>query len=194
MANYYLTQDDVNNYGHELIDVTQRAALHAVGPALEGLAQQNEELRQRLAVEARRNLDQRVAAAVPNYQAIDRDPRWHRWLLQVDPLSGHPRQLLLNDAIASGSDARIAAFFRGFQQAAGDSPSSASAGAAPGRTRSASSTRGRTYSRDEVAKLYDQHRRGAYAGREAEWAKLEVDIIRAGAEGRIQNPVDIHGK
>jgi hypothetical protein len=28
----------------------------------------------------RRNLDQRVAAAVPNYQEIDRDPRWLQWL------------------------------------------------------------------------------------------------------------------
>ena len=30
----YLTQEDVQNYGNELIDVTQRAALHAIAPQL----------------------------------------------------------------------------------------------------------------------------------------------------------------
>jgi hypothetical protein len=42
--------------------------------------------------------------------------------------------------------------------------------------------------------LYEDHRRGAYVGREAEWARLEVDICRASGEGRVLNPVDVHGK
>jgi hypothetical protein len=88
-----------------------------------------------LAIEARRNLDQRVASAVPNYQEIDRDPRWHRWLLEIDSLTGRPRQQLLNDAIASTDAGRVAAFFRGFQQKAGDTQSPASASAASGRAR-----------------------------------------------------------
>jgi hypothetical protein len=54
----YLTQNDVDNYGHDLINVTQRAALHAVAPHLQNLEQQNSDLRQRLAVEARHRLDQ----------------------------------------------------------------------------------------------------------------------------------------
>ena len=148
-------------------------------------------LRQRLAIEARRNLDQRVAAAVPNYQEIDRDPRWHRWLLGTDAYTGRPRQQLLNDAIALTDAGRIAAFFRGFQQEAGGTQSYASAGSTFGRPRAAN---GPTYSRDQITKLYGQHRRGAYVGREAEWARLEHDIIRAGAEGRVLNPVDIAGK
>jgi hypothetical protein len=91
----WLTQDDVNQYGSELIDVTQRAALHAVAPHLQAIEQQNEELRRRLAIEARRNLDAAVERAIPNYREVDRDPRWHRWLLETDPLSGVPRQQIL---------------------------------------------------------------------------------------------------
>ena len=74
----YLTQDDVQNYGGDLLDVSQRAAMHAVTPHLQALGQQNAELQRRLAIEARKNLDQRVATAVPNYQAIDQNPAWHR--------------------------------------------------------------------------------------------------------------------
>jgi hypothetical protein len=42
--------------------------------------------------------------------------------------------------------------------------------------------------------MYEQHRQGAWAGREAEWQKLEYEIIRAGAEGRIVGGVDVAGK
>ena len=175
----------MNNYGPELINVTQRAALQAVAPHLQNLESQNVALRQRLAVEARHRLDQRVERAVPDYREIDRDPQWHRWLLGVDTLTGRVRQQLLNDAIASGSDARVAAFFRGFQQEAGSTQASA-----PAKARARPSGEP-VYTRDQIQRLYDQHRRDAYHNREAEWARQEADIIAAGREGRIQNPIDI---
>jgi hypothetical protein len=42
---------------------------------LQQIQQDNAQLRQRLAVEARRRLDSQVATAVPNYQQVDQDPR-----------------------------------------------------------------------------------------------------------------------
>ena len=48
----YLTRDDVDNDGPELINVTQRAALQALSPHLTNLQQQNAELQQRLAVDS----------------------------------------------------------------------------------------------------------------------------------------------
>jgi hypothetical protein len=184
MANY-LTQNDVENYGSELVNFAQRAAVHAVGPQLQNLEQQNAELRQRLAKEARHRLDAQVAAAVPEYQTIDRNPRWHRWLLEYDPLSGVVRQRLLDDAIASGSAARVVAFFRGYQQAARASGSQPGTGHAPRRTPSAASDKP-TYTPAQIKQLYEQHRKGAYTGREAEWARIEADIFAAQREGRVQ--------
>jgi hypothetical protein len=52
----------------------RRDGVHAVAPHLQNLEQQNAELRQRLAVEGRHSLDQRVERAVPNYREIDRNP------------------------------------------------------------------------------------------------------------------------
>jgi hypothetical protein len=180
----YLTQDDKNNYGTDLIDVTQRAALHAVAPHLQNLEQQNAELRQRLAIEARARLDSQVERAVPNYREIDRDPRWHRFLLETDPYIGRPRQLLLNDAVASGDVSRVAAFFRGFQQASGTQASRP----ATGGSASVPSQKP-IYTRAQIQQLYRAHQQGAYVGREAEWARQDADIIAAGREGRIRNPV-----
>jgi hypothetical protein len=52
-------------------DFAQRAALHAVGPHLQASEQQNLELQNRLAREARARLDAAVERAVPNYREID---------------------------------------------------------------------------------------------------------------------------
>ena len=67
-----LTPEDLQTWGGDLINLTQRSALHAVSPHLQSLEQQNAELRQRLAQEARHRLDQQVAAAVPDDLEIDR--------------------------------------------------------------------------------------------------------------------------
>jgi hypothetical protein len=190
--NDYLTQQDVNQYGNDLIDLTQRSALHAVAPHLQALEQQNAQLQQRLAREARRNLDQEVERLVPDYRTIDRDPRWHRFLLGIDPFTGQPFQVLLNVAIVDGDANRVATIFRAFMNQAGDTQQSqpTQRGQAPGRRSS-----GRpVYSRDDIKRLYRQKQQGAWVGREAEFQKLEYEIIRAGAEGRILNPQDVAGK
>ena len=169
----YLTQDDVDNYGPELIKVTQRAALQAVTPHLANLEQQNARLQQRLAVESRRRLDDQVARAVPNYREIDRNPAWHRWLLGINSLTGQVRQTLLNSAIASGDVNRVSAFFRGFEREAGSTQAPA---AAQARTASQRVSNKPTYTRDQISKIYRRRQQGAYAN-EAEWNRLEADIV-----------------
>jgi hypothetical protein len=176
----YLTQNDVENYDPELVDFAQRAAVQAVAPHLQNLEAQNNDLRQRLAREARHRLDQQVAAAVPNFREIDQNPYWHRYLLEYDPLSGVVRQKLLNDAIASGDANRVIAFFRGFQQEA------AQASPSPHRSRHTAAPSKPVYTRAQIQQLYEAHRKGAYAGREAEWNRIENDIFAAQREGRVQ--------
>jgi hypothetical protein len=178
MTTMYLTQDDVQNYGTDLLDVAQRSALHVIAPHLAHMEQQNADLQRRLAVEARRNLDRAVERAIPNYREVDRDPRWHRWLLGIDTFTGQPRQALLNIAIADNSAARVAAMFKGFMQEAGDTPASD-----PRQSRRSGKP---VYTRETIGQIYEAHRKGAYAGRDAEWQRQEADIFAAQREGRVQ--------
>src|SRR5262245_23356489 len=106
MANY-LTQRDVDDYGHEVLDLAQRAAMHAMTPELQRIDHQNAELRQQIAEDRRRGLYQTLDAQMPNWKEIDNDPGWRQWLLFSDPLNGRPRQALLNDAIAKNNAARV---------------------------------------------------------------------------------------
>jgi hypothetical protein len=133
MANY-LTQADVQDYGIDMVHFAQRAAADALAPQIQALDRQNQELQVRLAREARARMDMRVEQAVPNFRDIDRDPNWHRYLLEVDTLSGRVRQILLDDAIASGDANRVIAFFRGFLRESGGAGHAPSA--AYGQTRS----------------------------------------------------------
>jgi hypothetical protein len=185
----YLTRDDEYNYGKELLDVAQRAAMHTVAPHLQALQQQNAVLERKLSKEQRHRLDEQVEKLVPDFREIDRNPRWHKWLLGIDSLTGRPRQMLLNEAVAQHNAPRVREFFERFRRADSRPSPTHSAplhhGGLPGRP---------TYTRRQVAQLYDGHRRGAYAGREAEWNRIEADIIAASREGRILGGVDVHGK
>jgi hypothetical protein len=185
MPQDYLTQADVQNYGPELVDFAQRAAVHAVAPQLQHLGQQSAELMQRLARETRARLDREVEAAIPNYQEIDNDPRWHQWLRGVDPLNGRIRQELLNDAIAAGSSTRVVAFFRGFQREVGQTSPPFDWGPGQVLERTRPRPQGPVYTRDQIKHFYELHRKGKFIGREDEWNRLEWEIIRAGREGRI---------
>jgi hypothetical protein len=195
MAQDYLTQADVHNYGPELVDFAQRAAVHATAPQLAQLGAQSQELMQRLMRESRARLDREVAAAVPNYQEIDNDPRWHQWLRQVDPYNGRIRQELLNDAIAAGSATRVVAFFRGFLREHG-SQTTPVFDWGPGQVleRRRPRPQGTVYTRDQVKHFYELHRKGKFIGREDEWNRLEWEIIRAGREGRILGGLAPQGK
>jgi hypothetical protein len=85
---------------------------------------------------------------------------------------------LLNQAIADNATNRVIRFFQQFQN------QSASQAAYYG----ASSSGKPTYTRAQIAQIYAAHRKGTYAGREAEWARIDADIIRAAAEGRVLGP------
>jgi hypothetical protein len=100
--------------------------------------------------------------------------------LEFDPLSGCVRQQLLNDAIANGDAGRVVAFFKGFQREAGQASS-------PQRCHNTATPSKPTYTRAQIGALYEQHRKGAYRGREAEWTRIENDIFSAQREGRVQD-------
>jgi len=206
----YLTDRDVQNYGTDLIDFTQRAAIQAVQPRLQYLQGENEDLRQQLQRETRVRLDMLVESEMPNYREIDSNPRWHQWLRLPEPYSGRIRQELLNDAIAAASAPRVLSFFKGFlaeEQALGHSqpvPASQPAApprepavslaslAAPGRARPAGGgdtslpTEKPFYTRAQIKQNYRDHQQGRWIGREADWDRLERDMIAAPLEGRVR--------
>ena len=185
----YLTQDDVTNFGHEIIDLIQRGSRQAMAPVLDRLEERDEQLREGLQRATKTAIDHALDTAVPNWREVNQDPRWFQWLNSPEPYSGYRRQDLLNDATAKGDAGRVIVIFKGFIAAAGGqpAPSSRPASVLPA-SYPAQSSRGRIYSREDITRMAALHRRKAIS--DEEYARWENEFIRAANEGRVKGALD----
>jgi len=210
-AERLITDKDVEEYG-DSIDVMRRAAREEVlgqRAEIEALRRQLTQLQTSVvpkvesvvhqqAVSAEQVFWNELTAVVPEWRDINADQGFHSWLLEVDPLSGMPRQSFLADAQNRLDARRVAGFFRMWQSMNGNSAAQQTRSTAatqlekqlaPGRSRASSSTptgtEAKGYTRAEVAKFFDDVRKGLYKGREQERDRTERDIFAAQGEGRI---------
>src|SRR5262245_57788459 len=142
----YLTRTDVENFGPELLDVAQRAAADVMVPAVDSLQQQNEALRQQLADQAYKNLEQELDQRIPGWREVNQRPDFHRWLRGTHEPSGYSRQALLDDAVTRNDARRASYFFHGFLREQGIQPQSQ----APRRTRTTPTSGTRIYNRSDI--------------------------------------------
>ena len=203
-----ITEEDVKAYGPDLIDVVRRAAVDAVRPELSAVEQEIQKQNQRNSREARQRLYTTITDTIPNWQEINRNPRFLDWLRLRDVYSGAIRQAMLKQAFQGADAPRVIAFFKGFldeEVATGQVPAPTpephaapriaavplATLVAPGAARPAT---GDTqvpvdkpiYTHAQIATFYNDVRRGAYAGRQEVKDRLEHDIFAAQREGRVR--------
>lgn len=140
-----LTEKDIETYGPELVDVIKRAAaemadeivaqrMQEIKPELEQTKNKVAEVAGSVYQNAQERFFGELAKAVPDWQQINTDERWLAWLGEVDPLSGVPRQVYLDNASNKLDHERTANLFKAFKQAAGlDKPEPTPAPAAPAK-------------------------------------------------------------
>jgi hypothetical protein len=206
-----ITDKDMEEYG-DSIDVMRRAAREEVlgqRAEIEALRRQLTQLQTSVvpkvesvahqqAVSAEQVFWNDLTAAVPDWRDINADQDFHSWLLEVDPVSGMPRQSFLADAQNRLDSRRVAGFFKMWQSLNGNSVAQQTRTTAatqlerqlsPGRSRASSgasaASDAKVYTRTDVAKFFDDVRRGLYRGREQERDRMERDIFAAQSEGRI---------
>jgi hypothetical protein len=205
-----LTPQDRETYGDDLIDVVKRAAVEAVLPKLTELDQRTNQTNQHVRQEKQASLYEALSSQLPNWNEINTSDRFLAWLRLRDVYSGEVRHKMLREAFQAANAPRVLAFFKGFlaeEAATGNvsvpqqqpQPQAAPRQAAvdigtltaPGRARPAT---GDTqvpvdkpiYTRSQIAGFYTQVRQGAFAGRDAEKARIEADIFAAQREGRVR--------
>lgn len=208
-----ITQEDREGYGDELIDLARRAAREALTPELEQLRRENAQLTARVQNTGKRELFATLDGAVPNWRQVNKMPAFLHWLRLPNVYTGQVRQQMLKAAVDGADAPKAIALFRDFiaeatatgamPQAQQDEPAAPSEQpprtpavhleqlAAPGRPRPAAGdtqvpSEKPIYSRAQIAKFYDDKRRGLYAGREAEANQIEADLIAAQSQGRIR--------
>lgn len=203
-----ITPKDVEAYGEDLVDLARRAAVDALSPEIEAIKARNQLLEQQLGNTTSRTVHQTLDATIPNWREINASTEFKAWCALRDIYSGQVRGRMLNAAFRNGEATRVIAFFRGFlsEAATGNPPDPQPQPAptpprqaaiplvnlaAPGRDQPApgnSQPAGEKpiYRRADVAKFYDDVRKGVYEGRKADKDAFEQSIFAAQREGRVK--------
>ena len=211
-----LSDEEVEAFGPELVDVIRRAARAEaqvlVAQGMGGVTQRVDQLGADADAQKLQSMIDFMAGHIPNFVELNSSPELLAWLALPDPISGANRQQLLTHAWERRLPSRVLAIFNSYLATlppAGSQPPAAPAAApvphvqppsariplvslaAPGRAATAAPTVGGpaeqkpTYTTAQIAQFYNDSRRGAYRGREAEKDAIERDFFQAQLEGRV---------
>lgn len=137
---------------------------------------------------------------VPNWKAVNDEPRFMAWLNQVDPSTNRLRLDRVKRAEAMRQGLLVVEIFRAFLEGREiGAPKAVEPAPRPkgldvlvdpgnggGDAPAAADGAKRNWSRREIKAHYDEKTRGDWRGREDEWRKIEIDINAAYREGRIR--------
>jgi hypothetical protein len=212
-----LTEQEVQDYGEDFVDVVRRVSVGVAAPLqaeIQHLRAQLGTVQQETGNSFLTRMNATISGLIPNWQEINRHPRFMHWVQLPDVFSGAIRQQLMQAAWDNGDAMRVAAFFQAFlaEEAAVDPARSMTPGmsvqptplqngasvplgtrlsldnlAAPGRAHSGAQmpTEKRVYSAQDISRFYTEVAAGKWRARDAERAAIDADIIAAQHEGRI---------
>lgn len=199
-----VTDEDVQNFGEDLIEVQRKVAREVAAEfeeKLEALKSENVELRNLLGTTDSRvsetSFEARLHRLVPDFQQLDSDPRWIAWLDEVDPVLRGPRRTIALQAYQSGDAEAVAYYVDLFKQTiepaaepAKEQPQTKELERQIQPTRNASnatptSQKGKTYTTADIQRMFQKAAKLGSSGRVEEAKKLEAEIDAAYMQRRV---------
>lgn len=210
-----VTQQEESEFGPEMLDVMGRRAKEIVSPELEEMRLMLKGLEQKLTGttteikrSARQDMLTTLDASMPEWRQVNNLPEFKTWLALPDPYFGVTRHSALLSAFEKNDTSRVLNFFKGFVselavtapdetlpvvvEPAAPQPAKTALEslAAPGRARTPAQTHApaekQIITTADINAFYAAKARGAYNGREAEFAALEHELFKAQREGRVR--------
>lgn len=184
--------EEVETFGSELIDVVRRAAREEQAEKDSEIAELRAMVEQ-LSNKTTKNVEvdffTSLNSKVADWVTINDDKNFHKWLNELDELTGIRRQDLLAQAEADRDADRVAKFFTAYKRAsqswAANATRSLETQVAPDTGRQASAPPAkRFYTRGEIAEFYARVRRNEISDNDA--LAIEADIQAAIGEGRVR--------
>lgn len=200
-----ITDEDKEAFGPDLIDLIERATESKVSILRERESQLMDEIKQlkgqlgnvseRQVVSDKDRFTAGLTQRVPDWEVLNVDQGFLNWLQQVDPVYGLPRQVAITNAYENLDVSRVAAIFEAYKQLIGtNKPTKQTLNpelqrqVAPTRSRASTtptdSTNQKIFTQDEIARFYDEWRRGYIDNEDA--VRIEKEIHAAISEGRIR--------
>lgn len=198
-----VTDADVEAFGSDLIEVQRKVAREVAAEIrgeLDAVRAENEKLREQLTATGNQvseaSFEQRLHRLVPDFEAVNVDPKWISWLNEVDPLLRGPRMSVAQEAFNRGDAEGIAHYVSLFKATLApanveQAPSKADEIARQVQpTRSAASTaptsqQGKVYTDSDIQKMFRRSIELSAKGQNDEARKLEAEIDAAYRDGRV---------
>jgi len=196
-----VTDADVEAFGQDLIEVQRKVAREVASEfrgELDAMRAENEKLREQLTSTGTQvseaSFEQRLYRMVPDFEAVNADPKWIAWLNEVDPLLRAPRSSVAQQAFNRGDAEGVAHYVAMFKQTVAPAEQKAdkteelerqlqpNRGATSAPT---ASPKGKVYTNADIEKMFRKAADLGTKGQTDAAKKLEAEIDAAYMEGRV---------
>ena len=202
-AERLVTDDDVKNFGEDLIEVQRKVAREVAAEfqiKLDAMQSENNKMREQLGTTdsrvAESSFQNRLHRLVPDFDQLNDNPKWVAWLDEVDPVLRGPRRSVAQQAFATGDAEGVAHYvdlFRSVQvePTPDEKPKQTQElerQIQPSRTASSStptSQSGKNYTNSQIEKMFKKAAILNGSGKFDEANKLEAEIDAAFTNGRV---------
>lgn len=184
--------EEVQEFGEPLVDLIRRAARDEVSSKdaeIAALKAKLDRFEATTTKTAEIDFYERLASAVPDWEDVNKNEGFLKWLGEYDELTGLERQNSLDDAVRMQDASRAARFFNKWKdinktQAATSSRSLESQVVPDTVTSTAAPVGKKIWTRAEIQDFYQKARRGEIA--DDKMVAIEADIHAAHIEKRIR--------
>lgn len=200
-AEKLVTDADVEAFGSDLIEVQRKVAREVAAEfrgELDAMRAENEKLREQLTSTGTQvseaSFEQRLYRMVPDFEAVNADPKWIAWLNEVDPLLRAPRSSVAQQAFNRGDAEGVAHYVSMFKKSVApveptaDKTNELELQIQPNRSATSTpptSQKGKVYTNADIEKMFRKATDLGVKGRVDEAKKLEAEIDAAFMEGRV---------
>jgi len=198
-----VTDEDVQNFGEDLIEVQRKVAKEVAAEydaKLQAYEAKIAALEQNIGTTqssvAESSFEAKLHRLVPDFDAVNTDPKWIAWLDEVDPVLRGPRRTVAEQAFTSGDAEGVAYYVDMFKKSMAPEPTpevekpnkELERQIQPSRKASSAtptSQKGKVYSANQIANMFKKAVTLSSTGRIEEANKLEAEIDAAYMEGRV---------
>lgn len=203
---HLVTDEDVDAFGEDLIDLQRRVAREVAAEfsqKLSALERENQQLKEQFGTVRTTSFEAKLLQQVPDFYELDQDPAWIEWLNEWDPMLRAPRRNVAGAAYQAGDVEAVKHYVDLFRQQ--QSPALAAPQPTPAvkperkqeLERQVQPTRankrpqpgqkaGRIYTASEAEQAFNNIRVLISKGKRDEAVALEQEISAAYAEGRVR--------
>jgi hypothetical protein len=200
-AEKLVTDADVEAFGQDLIEVQRKVAREVAAEfrgELDAMRVENEKLREQLTSTGTQvseaSFEQRLYRMVPDFEAVNADPKWIAWLNEVDPLLRAPRSSVAQQAFNRGDAEGVAHYVAMFKKSVApvepttDKTEELERQLQPNRGATSApptSQKGKVYTNADIEKMFRKAADLGTKGQTDAAKKLEAEIDAAFMEGRV---------